>query len=70
MQVVMVFGGGYLLWRLRAKLPLVAVAYGFCALVVLVFSGALSSVHRYHWRWVCFLGVILVEDTYLWVCLP
>ena len=62
MQVVMVFGGGYLLWRLRAKLPLIAVAYGFCSLALLIFSGALSSVHRYAYGIVSLsmaLGVLL-----------
>ena len=46
-KVVMVFGGGYLLWDFRSKLSTVAVAYGFCSLLLLIFSGALLSVHRY-----------------------
>jgi hypothetical protein len=47
MRVVMFFGGGYLLWHLRAKLPLVAIAYGFCSLGLIQATGALSSVSRY-----------------------
>jgi Gpi18-like mannosyltransferase len=47
MRILMFFGGGYLLWHLRAKLPLVALAYGFCALVLIQSTGALSSVSRY-----------------------
>jgi len=46
-KVIMVFGSGYLLWCLRATLPRVAVAYGFCSLALLLSSGALSSVSRY-----------------------
>jgi Gpi18-like mannosyltransferase len=46
-KVVMFFGGGYLLWYLRNKLPPVAVSFGFCSLVLILASGALSSVHRY-----------------------
>jgi Gpi18-like mannosyltransferase len=46
-KVVMVFGGGYLLWHLRAKLPLVAVAYGFCSLALIISSGVLISVGRF-----------------------
>jgi Gpi18-like mannosyltransferase len=45
--VVMVFGGGYLLWHLRAKLPPVAVAYGFCSLALIITSGVLMSVSRF-----------------------
>lgn len=46
-KVVMVFGGGYLLWYFRRQLSTVAIAYGFCSLLLLIFSGALLSVHRY-----------------------
>ena len=47
LRVVMVFGGGYLLWHMRRQLPRVAVAYGFCSLALIVTSGALASVSRY-----------------------
>jgi Gpi18-like mannosyltransferase len=46
-KVVMVFGGTYLLWHLRAKLPPVAVAYGFCSLALIISSGVLISVGRF-----------------------
>lgn len=47
MRVVTFWGGGYLLWHLRAKLPAVAVAYGFCSLAMVLATGNLSSVSRY-----------------------
>jgi Gpi18-like mannosyltransferase len=46
-KVVMILGGGYLLWRLRDKISPVAVAYGFCALALILASGSLTSVDRY-----------------------
>ncbi|MBK1988223.1 hypothetical protein A0J48_011855 [Sphaerospermopsis aphanizomenoides BCCUSP55] len=46
-KVVMVFGGGYLLWYYRHQLSKVAVVYGFCYLLMIIFSGALSSINRY-----------------------
>jgi hypothetical protein len=46
-KVLMFFGGGYLLWRLRRQLMRVVVAYGFCALGLLLASGAVDSIHRY-----------------------
>jgi len=61
-KVIMVFGGGYLLWHLRAKLSHVAVAYGFCCLALLITSGALSSLSRYAYGIVSLslaLGVLL-----------
>lgn len=47
LRVVTFWGGGYLLWYLRAKLPPVAVAYGFCSLGIILATGSLSSVSRY-----------------------
>lgn len=61
-RVSMLFGGGYLLWHLRAKLPPVSVAYGFCSLALIVASGALSSVGRFAYGIVSLslaLGVLL-----------
>jgi len=46
-RVIMFFGGGYLLWHLRTQLPLVAVAYGFCSLTLLLISQQLDSLGRY-----------------------
>ncbi|WP_103124528.1 hypothetical protein [Nostoc cycadae] len=46
-KVVMVFGGGYMLWCLRTHLSKTAVVYGFCSLLLIIFSGALMSVSRY-----------------------
>ncbi|MCC5640316.1 hypothetical protein LC593_31680 [Nostoc sp. CHAB 5844] len=46
-KVVMVFGGGYILWYFRTQLSKTAVVYGFCSLLLIIFSGALMSVSRY-----------------------
>jgi len=46
-KVVMVFGGGYMLWYFRTQLSKTAVVYGFCSLLLIIFSGALMSVNRY-----------------------
>ena len=45
-QIVMLFGGGYLLWCFRAKLSQVAVIYGFCALGLILSAGSPISVNR------------------------
>lgn len=47
LRVITFWGGGYLLWYLRAKLPPVALAYGFCSLGIILATGSLSSVSRY-----------------------
>lgn len=44
---VMVFGGFYLLWSLRTQLSLIVKTYGFCALAILLASGASGSANRY-----------------------
>lgn len=46
-KVVMVFGGGYLLWHYRTQLNNVVIIYGFCSLLMLIFSGSLASINRY-----------------------
>lgn len=46
-RIVTFFGGGYLLWHFRAKLRYVAVAYGFCAIGLIIGSGAILSIDRY-----------------------
>lgn len=47
LRIVMFFGGGYLLWHLRTRLPLVAVVYGLASLAMIQATGSLSSVSRY-----------------------
>ncbi len=47
LRVVTFWGGSYLLWYLRAKLPPVALAYAFCSLGIILATGSLSSVSRY-----------------------
>jgi len=46
-KAIMILGGGYLLWHLGHRLSTVVVAYGFCALALILASGSLSSVDRY-----------------------
>ena len=61
-KVVMIFGGGYLLWSLRAKLSRVVVIYGFCAITLVIISGAITSVGRFAYGIVSLsiaLGVLL-----------
>lgn len=45
-KAVVIFGGGYLLWRLRTQLSRVAGVYGFCALALILSSGSTVSVER------------------------
>jgi len=63
-NVVMVFGGGYLLWYLRSQLSPVAVAYGFWALGLLLASGSTISLNRLAYGIVSLpiaLGVLLAR---------
>lgn len=46
-KIVMVFGGGLLLWLLRAQLSRIVVVYGFCSLALIFYSGAILSVDRF-----------------------
>ncbi len=62
-KILMFFGGGYVLWRMRSQLPRVAVVYGFCSLAMLFSSGSVvNSVNRYAYGIVSLsfaLGVLL-----------
>lgn len=65
-KVVMLFGGGYLLWYLRAKLNRVAIAYGFSSLALILISGSTLSVNRFAYGIVSLslaLGVLLARHT-------
>lgn len=46
-KAVMVFGGGVLLWKERAKLPPVATAFGACALGMVLLGGNVHSIERH-----------------------
>jgi hypothetical protein len=64
MRVATFWGGGYLLWHLRSKLPAVAVAYGFCTMAMIQATGSLSSVSRYVYGIVSLslaLGLVLAK---------
>lgn len=47
MKLAIVFGGIFLLWRLRTQLDHVVVVYGFCAFTLLLNAGRTISVDRY-----------------------
>ncbi|MBF2063399.1 MAG: hypothetical protein IGS39_03035 [Calothrix sp. C42_A2020_038] len=46
-QIVLVFGGLYLLWHFRSSLPWVAVIYGFFSYAIALNTGLTASVDRY-----------------------
>ncbi|MGQ9871700.1 mannosyltransferase family protein [Leptodesmis sp.] len=56
-------GSAYLLWHLRRRLPLVAIAYGVCGLLLLLMAGS-ASFYRYLYGIVTLsfgLGVVLAK---------
>ena len=64
MRVATFWGGAYLLWHLRSKLPAVAVAYGFCTMAMIQATGNLSSISRYAYGIVSLslaLGLVLAK---------
>ncbi|MEH2243643.1 hypothetical protein [Nostoc sp.] len=46
-KIALVFGGIYLLWLSRAKIPLVTVAYGFSSFALILNTGITASAERY-----------------------
>lgn len=46
-KIALVFGGIYLLWFSRAKIPLVTVAYGFSSFALILNTGITASAERY-----------------------
>lgn len=65
-KFLMPLGGGYLLWYMRGKLNPVALAYGFCSLGLITFSGAILSVNRFAYGNVSLsfaLGLLLARHT-------
>lgn len=46
-KIILIFGGIYLLWLLRAKIPLVTVAYGFSSFALILNTGITASAERY-----------------------
>ncbi len=46
-KIVIIFGGLYLLWYSRARIPLVAVVYGFFSYALILNTGLTASVERY-----------------------
>ncbi|MGF1934097.1 MAG: hypothetical protein RM347_006810 [Nostoc sp. ChiQUE02] len=47
LKIALVFGGIYLIWLLRAKIPLVAVVYGFSSFALILNTGITASAERY-----------------------
>ncbi|MGI2902400.1 hypothetical protein [Tolypothrix sp. VBCCA 56010] len=46
-KILIIFGGVYLLWFYRNKIPLVAVIYGFLSYALILNTGLTASVERY-----------------------
>jgi Gpi18-like mannosyltransferase len=46
-KIILVFGGIYLLWLSRNKIPLVTVVYGFSSLALILNTGITASAERY-----------------------
>ncbi|MBD2102099.1 mannosyltransferase family protein [Leptolyngbya sp. FACHB-261] len=46
-KLVLIWGGGYLLWHQQAALSSVAMLYGFCSLGLILVSGSIDSLERY-----------------------
>lgn len=46
-KILLIFGGVYLLWFSRNKIPLVAVIYGFFSFALILNTGLTASVERY-----------------------
>ena len=63
--MVIVFGGLYLLWYSRAKIPLTAAVYGFFSYALILNTGLTASVERYAYGIVSLsfaLGLCLERD--------
>jgi len=63
-KVIMIFGGAYLLWRLRTGLSPIVVIYGFCGIGLLLASGGTISLNRLAYGIVSLsiaLGVVLAH---------
>jgi Gpi18-like mannosyltransferase len=45
-NTVMIFGGIYVLWRVRSQMSLITVVYGFCGIGMLLASGGTISLNR------------------------
>ncbi|MGB3641313.1 MAG: hypothetical protein WBA39_27615 [Rivularia sp. (in: cyanobacteria)] len=64
-KIVIIFGGIYLLWYSRAKIPLTAAVYGFFSYALILNTGLTASVERYAYGIVSLsfaLGLCLDRD--------
>ncbi len=64
-KIVIIFGGLYLLWHSRAKIPLTAAVYGFFSYALILNTGLTASVERYAYGIVSLsfaLGLFLNRD--------
>ncbi|WP_414619187.1 hypothetical protein [Calothrix sp. CCY 0018] len=64
-KIVIVFGGLYLLWYWRAKIPLTAAVYGFFSYALILNTGLTASVERYAYGIISLsfaLGLLLNRD--------
>lgn len=63
-KITIVFGGLYLLWYSRTKIPLVATIYGFFSYLLILNTGLTASVERYAYGIVSLsfaLGLVLKQ---------
>ncbi|MEM6753556.1 MAG: hypothetical protein AAF630_11360, partial [Cyanobacteria bacterium P01_C01_bin.38] len=64
-KIIIIFGGLYLLWYSRAKIPLTAAVYGFFSYALILNTGLTASVERYAYGIVSLsfaLGLCLNRD--------
>ncbi len=64
-KIIIIFGGLYLLWYSRAKIPLTAAVYGFFSYALILNTGLTASVERYAYGIVSLsfaLGLFLNRD--------
>ena len=72
LQITIVFGGMYLLWLLRTKIPLVATIYALFSYALILNTGLTASVERYAYGIVSLsyaLGLLLVKQPRLGIAL-
>jgi Gpi18-like mannosyltransferase len=63
-KIIMLFGGGYLIWRFRNKLNFILVVYAFCSIALIINSGAIRSIERFTYAIVSMsvvLGLLLAR---------
>lgn len=63
-KILILFGGGYLIWHFRTKLNFILVIYTFCSIALILNSGAIRSIERFAYAIVSMsvaLGLLLAR---------